>query len=159
MKYKLWTPENCNTEYRLNADGTVINMKTGNHVGCTNDRGYKYFQYTDLDGKRKQQYVGRLLAQLFISNPKERKQVIYKDGNRSNCAVTNIEWGTGIHYAEKNKKMWRTKGTKFNSRLTDADVRAIRSSIWNPKRLAAKYDLTRNSIYGIIKRRTFKWVE
>jgi hypothetical protein len=40
----------------------------------------------------KTEYVHRLVAETFIPNPLELKYVIFKDGNKTNVNVNNLEW-------------------------------------------------------------------
>ncbi len=52
-----------------------------------------YYRVSLTDGRRrKQKYVHRLLAELFIPNPDNLPQVNHKDGNKLNCSLDNLEW-------------------------------------------------------------------
>lgn len=46
------------------------------------------------DGKRYYFSVHRLVAQTFIYNDKNKKEVNHKDGNKANNNVSNLEWVT-----------------------------------------------------------------
>jgi len=46
------------------------------------------------DGKRYYFSVHRLVAQTFLSNDKNKKEVNHKDGNKANNNVSNLEWVT-----------------------------------------------------------------
>lgn len=46
------------------------------------------------DGKRKNMYVHRLVAEAFIPNPLGLKTVNHKDENKLNNAVANLAWMT-----------------------------------------------------------------
>ena len=55
------------------------------------DRGYEKIALS-INGKRKIKYIHRLVAETFIPNPNNYKEVNHKDNNPSNNRVDNLEW-------------------------------------------------------------------
>jgi hypothetical protein len=58
---------------------------------CDSGHGYKYVSLTN-GVKRKNNYIHRLIANAFLSNPKNLPQVNHIGGNKSNNVLTNLEW-------------------------------------------------------------------
>lgn len=58
-----------------------------------NNKGYLFVCYKQ-GGKRKNILVHRLVAQAFIPNPNNKKEVNHIDGNPLNNIVSNLEWCT-----------------------------------------------------------------
>ncbi|MEG0472647.1 MAG: NUMOD4 domain-containing protein [Solibacillus sp.] len=59
-----------------------------------NKRGYMVVGLTKRNGKRKTVFVHRLIAQAFIDNPHNKKEVNHIDECKSNNNVINLEWVT-----------------------------------------------------------------
>ena len=55
--------------------------------------GYVRFSATK-NKKQKTLRIHRLVAELFIPNPNNLPQVNHLDGNKLNCAKSNLEWST-----------------------------------------------------------------
>lgn len=55
------------------------------------DRGYEKINLS-VDGKRTLRYIHRLVAEAFIPNPNNYREVNHKDSNPSNNCVDNLEW-------------------------------------------------------------------
>lgn len=120
-----------------------------------------------IDGRRKNHYIHRLVANTFISNPKGFDQVNHIDGNKSNNSVSNLEWVTERQNRDHAVK---TDLMKFgedapNNKLTEEqviEILAIASK--NPKvnrlRLSKKYNVADTCICRIISgkrwRRTYE---
>lgn len=83
-----------------------------------NGNGYKIISLLK-NYKRKNHYIHRLVAQHFIDNPNNYREVNHIDCNKSNNKITNLEWCNSsqnkIHYLntelgkEKNKKASETR--------------------------------------------------
>lgn len=78
--------------YEVSNLGQVRNLHTGRILkGQYNDEGYeRVLLYTDI-GSRKES-VHRLVANAFISNPKEKPSVNHKDEIKRNNNRGNLEW-------------------------------------------------------------------
>lgn len=57
----------------------------------TNRYGYKFVSISN-ELCRKNKSIHRLVAEAFIENPNDYKEVNHKDGNKSNNKVNNLEW-------------------------------------------------------------------
>lgn len=56
-----------------------------------NGHGYKIFG-TCINDRKKNYYIHRMVATLFIPNPLNLPEVNHKDGDKSNNHVDNLEW-------------------------------------------------------------------
>lgn len=54
--------------------------------------GYFRIELTDKEGKRKKYPLHRLVAENFLDNPNNYKQVNHKDEDKTNNNVDNLEW-------------------------------------------------------------------
>lgn len=91
MSFKVFY-KNTKFEYAVNKDGAVVNFTTGRILKPQKKKvGYFEIRY----GGRKDphsDYVHRLVAQVFVENPKGWNVVNHKDGCKLNNAVINLEW-------------------------------------------------------------------
>lgn len=90
--------------YRINSKGEVFSCyKFKTNIPCDTwrkvqpvlDKGVGYFLVTLVhEGKRKNQFIHRLLATHFIPNPENKAHVNHIDGNKQNNDLSNLEWNT-----------------------------------------------------------------
>ena len=74
--------------YRISEDGSVHSGKLD--ILLTPKTSPNGYLVVTLDGQ--QLLLHRLVALHFLPNPYGYPQVNHKDGNKSNCHVTNLEW-------------------------------------------------------------------
>ena len=79
-------------QFAVSNQGTVINLKTCKRL--TPSINYNGYVYVDLRGEgwRENKRYHRLLAELFIPNPKNLPQINHIDGNKTNNDLGNLEW-------------------------------------------------------------------
>lgn len=118
------------------------------------------------NGKSQLKYIHRLLAEAFIENPKNKKEINHIDGDKQNNDLENLEWTTrsknmkhafkiGLHKARKGEENNKTK-------LTTKEVSEIRelyeSGKYTQTKLGKMFDVTTANINEIVNNRTWKGV-
>lgn len=69
--------------------------------------GYMQINLFTNDGRRKKEYVHRLMALTFLDNPNHFPEVNHIDGVRDNNTLSNLEWIT--HTENMAKSTWPKK--------------------------------------------------
>jgi hypothetical protein len=87
-----WKSVNGYANYEISSCGRVRNATTERMLKPS-DRGYQVINLTK-NGKPKQHYVHRLVAEAFIDNPEEKRCVDHIDGNKANNHLENLRWAT-----------------------------------------------------------------
>ena len=94
------------------SNGRIHNQKGKNINGFINTSGY---MSVDLykNGKSKKHYIHRLVATMFIDNPRDKNEINHIDENKLNNCAKNLEWctssenkrsGTVVERANKTRK-------------------------------------------------------
>lgn len=115
--------------------------------------GYLYISLTDLNGNRKTYLSHRIIAQTFLPNTENKKEVNHKDTVKTNNRVGNLEWVTS---AENNKHAINCglrpnkKGEHSdNTQLRNDQVLEIFNSTQAPSELAKIFAVGISVIYQI----------
>lgn len=91
------------SRYYITDQGHVENKKRHRIKPFDNGHGYLCVGLSS-NGERKNFYVHRLVAMMFIDNPLNLPEVNHIDGNKKNNSVKNLEWVSkreNIHHAVK----------------------------------------------------------
>jgi hypothetical protein len=127
--------------------------------------GYRVAQLND-NGRRWAQAIHRLVAMAFLAPDPGRPWVNHKDGNRTNNAVSNLEWSTpsenilhGYHVLGRRKLLGLANG---RCKLTENQVREIRSR-WaagglTQRQLGALYGVSNLMVHCIVTRKNWTHV-
>ncbi len=142
--------------YQISDRGSVVNVRLGHRLHPYFDkRGYGLV--TLSDGESKTLSVQKLVAEAFIG-PRPKGMVIYfKDGDSTNCRVSNLEYRRrGSHPHSQGARHYKAK-------LKAADVRKIRRRYKRRKvtleDLSDEFGVTKQCVHDIIMRRTWKHLE
>ena len=95
-----WKPiEGTDGKYEVSNLGRVrTNGKRPGMLKLTKQKsGYRYAMIQLSNGKQKNCRVHRLVAEHFLPNPDNMKEVNHKDGNKDNNRADNLEWCTRSH--------------------------------------------------------------
>lgn len=113
-------------EYEISSTGLIRNRRTGHiktpYVG---KRGYPVVSL-QRNGKQYLRTVHILMARTFIPNPYNKTQVNHIDGDKTNYALSNLEWCTpkenmtharitGLHVSDGDKAI--TQYTKSGEKV------------------------------------------
>ncbi len=107
--------------------------------------------------------IHRLVLETFVGPCPEGLEGCHKNGNKQDCRVENLRWGTRLSNAA-DKKLHGTEADTRGSKngramLTEAKVLEIRSRRNEHRgRLAEEFGIKRENVNKIIYRRTWKHV-
>ena len=105
-------------QFAVSNQGTVINLKTCKRL--TPSINYNGYIYVDLRGEgwRENKGYHRLLAELFIPNPKNLPQINHIDGDKTNNDLGNLEWcDNSYNNLNKHYKLQKTFSAKEKEQM------------------------------------------
>lgn len=165
--------------YQVSADGEVFSLgRTTTFVGkygvnrtiiyparkmtrTVTDHGYYKVMLTNAAGKRRGEYVHRLVCRAFHGEGPQGTEVAHNDGNGLNCRVDNLRWATRTdNIGDQIKHGTKTRGERVpQAKLTEADVKAIRSDVRRQAEIAKAYGVDQSQISEIKSRKAWSHVE
>lgn len=116
--YKKIFIDNEETFYRIYEDGRLMSEKTGQFYKGTIRNGYRWF---DLRWKNKKyaRSQHRLVAEAFLSNPKNLDCVHHVNGNRLDNRIENLAW---VSFSENNLKKNKAPSKKDHKDYQEYDA-------------------------------------
>lgn len=105
-----WKPvfgfENC---YEISSLGNLRNIRNGKALNGQDVRSGYVVNILCDNNRRKTVRRHRLVAEAFIPNPENKREVNHKNGNKLDNTVENLEWAT---HRENTDHAWLTGLTK-----------------------------------------------
>lgn len=131
-------------------------FKKGRILSVTNNgKGYMKVGMSGIG----QKYIHRLVAEIFIPNPDNKKTVNHIDGNKTNNKLENLEWATHSENQFHSKKtgLAKTGHRHAQAKLTTDEVEYIRKNYiprhekYGCNALARKFGVSGGHVSYIIK--------
>ncbi len=122
--------------------------------------GYLVVNLTSAS-RRKQELVHRLVIRSFSGDGEPDQEVCHCDGDRKNNAISNLRWDTrsGNHADKKKHGTWQGGENNPARKLSESQVRYIRSSGKGPTALADELGFSKGCIEKALYGATWKHVE
>tara|TARA_R110000868_G_scaffold61031_1_gene185636 strand:- start:26 stop:529 length:504 start_codon:yes stop_codon:yes gene_type:complete len=83
-------------DYKIDENGNVFSCKYNKIKPMIPQKATAGYQYVTLckNGTRRNRFIHRLVAQVFIENPENKLEVNHKNGNKYDNNLSNLEWVT-----------------------------------------------------------------
>lgn len=101
--------------YTISTDGIIMGQNA-EKAQTHGKNGYKYVTVY-ANNVSKKLYVHRLMAELYIPNPENKRTVNHIDGDKHNNNLSNLEW----HTDSENIQHAYDNGLNHGSNITDSD--------------------------------------
>lgn len=151
--------------YFVGSDGSVFSQKRSDHLRQVRptvaSNGYPMVSLRHISGKRKYLTVHRLVITAFVgAQPTSSHEVLHTNGNRKDCRVQNLRWGTRLENCKDMIDHGRSRRGKRNSqaKLTEAEVLQIRKMPGLHREIAAQFGICRSLVGGIKSRTRWGWL-
>lgn len=136
--------------YLINENGEVFSEKSGKTLKVTNGVVEVY-----VDGIKKKLNVAHLVLETFVGNPDNAKRVRFKNGDRSDVSLDNIEWKTPT---TTKKRALQTKATTPRQKEISSEIKALERQMRKLKREEKALSKT-NEMATIVKNNLSSIVE
>lgn len=112
--------------YLINDMGVVFSKKSGKELKTNNGTVEVY-----IDGVKRKKNVAHLVLETFVGNPDNAKRVRYKNGDRNDASLENIEWKTPT---TTKKRAPQTKATTPRQKEISTEIKALERQMRKLKR-------------------------
>ena len=112
--------------YTISIDGIIMGQ-TAEKAQTHGKNGYKYVTVY-ANNTSKKLYVHRLMAELYIPNPENKRTVNHIDGDKHNNNLSNLEWNTD---GENIKHAYDNGLNPGNSKLINGDSATMYTRFMN----------------------------
>lgn len=153
------------SNYRFTKEGNVFYWKNKSlfpfkHFKGISTGGYCKVNLTNDKGQRATQYLHRIIAQLFLKNPKNKPCVNHLDGDKENNNYENLEWVTRSENEKHAYKIGLKNANGRAAKLTKEQVIEIRKRLVFEKVgiLAKIFNVNQSTISRIKMGDNWKWV-
>lgn len=146
--------------YYIYSDGRIENRNHHPMRTFNNGNGYLYITFAS-NGYKQNLYVHRLVAKLFVNNPKNFNEVNHIDGVKTNNNAENLEWCSRKQNAAHALEIGLTPtGTNhYRSKINTDQVKLIFMAYHAgvpSKTIMNAFDVSRHTVCDIAKRRIYK---
>jgi hypothetical protein len=140
----------------IGSDGRKRNFKGQIIKPMLTNSGYFQVRMKQNE-KTRHEYVHRLVAEAFCSNPYNLSEVNHKDENRLNNIYTNLEWishNDNLNYGSRSIKFAISRG----KRVAQYDLKGNLIKTWNSTREAGRNGFYQTSVAKCArgKQKTYK---
>ena len=141
--------------YEVSDEGMVRRASTGHVLAFNVKEGSLPYHRVKLSEKGKASLVSvhRLVLEAFVGPCPEGCQTLHADDDPSNNRLENLSWGTP---KENHRTINRHGSRNGRAKLSEDDVRAIRSSSLRHHELARHYGVSSTTIENIRNRKLWR---
>ena len=159
-----WRPILSDARYEVSEEGQVRSSARGAArllAVCTlrtpQGKEYAVVQIRPLGGLK---YAHRLVLEAFVGPCPDGHEGRHLDDDGMNCRLGNLAWGTRRQNAEDRRRNGAYRaGSGSAHKLTEGQVRTIRSAEGSHASVAARYGVTPEQISNIRRGKSWRWLD
>lgn len=144
-------------DYVVYNDGTIFSLQNKMFMTAINYNGYLSVK---MGGKLES--IHRLVGELFIPNPHNKKEINHIDGNKENNKVENLEWVSSseniqhkIHQLGKDHRGSKNGMAKLTLEQVDK-IKILYQAGYTQKKLGEMFDISQGKISNVVNGRSYK---